>query len=252
MKDALRRMYGSSPGHPHGEDVFYYLTVYNEPIPQPASPRVDGLDEGHAQGPVPLQPGPGVGRQRRHAPRPAPGRGTAIQAALQAQELLAAGLGRGRRRLVRDLLDRASPGRAGPRPGRDADPGQPHEQPWVSRALHGAPGPVVAVTDYLRAVPDQIAQWVPSGLLLAGDRRLRPVRHPCGARRHFRVDAPSIAVAALAQLARRGEVKPGSATEAIRRYRLSDEPRPSAAEGSAAPAGPRRTTRHARDHLGQP
>src|ERR1700727_3922264 len=50
MKDALRRMYGSSPEHPNGEDIFYYLTVYNEPYPQPPAPAADGLEEGILRG----------------------------------------------------------------------------------------------------------------------------------------------------------------------------------------------------------
>src|SRR5258707_2603662 len=42
VQDGLRRMYGSSPEHPHGEDVFYYVTIYNEPYQQPAEPA--GVD----------------------------------------------------------------------------------------------------------------------------------------------------------------------------------------------------------------
>src|SRR6202020_2052489 len=50
LKDALRRMYDSTPEHPDGEDIFYYLTVYNEPYPQPPAPAVDRLDEGILRG----------------------------------------------------------------------------------------------------------------------------------------------------------------------------------------------------------
>src|SRR5690606_22603947 len=49
VQDGLRRMYGSTEEHPHGEDIFYYLTVYNEPIEHPAEPAdldVDGLLKG--------------------------------------------------------------------------------------------------------------------------------------------------------------------------------------------------------------
>jgi len=103
-------------------------------------------------------------------------------------------------------------------------PEQPHEQPWVSRALDGAPGPVVAVSDYLRAVPDQIAQWVPSADYASlGTDGFGRSDTRAALRRHFRVDGPWVAVAVLTELARRGEVKPGSVTEAIRRYRLGDD-----------------------------
>ncbi|WP_270858049.1 hypothetical protein, partial [Streptomyces rochei] len=49
VKDGLRRMYGADEQHPHGEDVFYYLTVYNEPIQHPAEPEnvdVEGILKG--------------------------------------------------------------------------------------------------------------------------------------------------------------------------------------------------------------
>src|SRR5437660_21155 len=55
VKDALRRMYGSTGDHPAGEDIFYYLTVYNEPYPQPAEPAGypggrEALEEGILRG----------------------------------------------------------------------------------------------------------------------------------------------------------------------------------------------------------
>ena len=150
--------------------------------------------------------------------------GTAMQAALRAQELLAQDWAVAAdvwsatswNELRRDALAR----------DRDAmlTPEQPHEQPWVSRALDGAPGPVVAVSDYLRAVPDQIAQWVPSADYSSlGTDGFGRSDTRAALRRHFRVDGPWVAVAVLTELARRGEVKPGSVTEAIRRYRLGDE-----------------------------
>ena len=58
----------------------------------------------------------------------------------------------------------------------DAEP----QVPYVTQALDGAPGPVVAVSDWIRAVPDQIARWVPGAVQLAGHRRVRLLRHPGG------------------------------------------------------------------------
>ena len=64
MQDGLRRMYGSSDEHPHGEDVIFYITVYNEPIDQPAEPgrRRRG---GHAARASTTSPSPRGVRQRR-------------------------------------------------------------------------------------------------------------------------------------------------------------------------------------------
>jgi pyruvate dehydrogenase E1 component len=224
VKDGLRRMYGSSPGHPHGEDVFYYLTVYNEPVPQPAAPQVDGLEEGVLRGLYRYRPArepKGNGDTPRAQILAS---GPAMKAALAAQELLAQDWGVAAdvwsatswNELRRDALAR----------DRDAmlTPDQPHEQPWIVRALDGAPGPVVAVSDYLRAVPDQIAQWIPSADYSSlGTDGFGRSDTRAALRRHFRVDGPWIAVAVLTELARRGEVKLGSATQAIRRYGLVDE-----------------------------
>ena len=71
MKDALRRMYGTSAEHPHGEDIFYYLTVYNEPYVQPAEPADfpggrEALEQGILRGLYRYADAP------RSRPRPAP------------------------------------------------------------------------------------------------------------------------------------------------------------------------------------
>ncbi len=92
--------------------------------------------------------------------------------------------------------------------------------PYVRQALQGAEGPVLAVSDYMRQVPDQIAQWVEQDYssLGADGFGLSDTRE--AARRHFGVDAESIVVAALAQLAKRGEVKATAVKEARERYGL--------------------------------
>ncbi len=90
--------------------------------------------------------------------------------------------------------------------------------PYVTRALRGAPGPVVAVSDWMRAVPDQIAPWVEQDWTSLGTDGFGLSDTREAARRHFGVDPGSIAVAALEALARRGEVKPETVREAAARY----------------------------------
>jgi len=92
--------------------------------------------------------------------------------------------------------------------------------PYLTKALEGHQGPVVAVSDWIRAVPDQIARWVRAPFTSLGtdgwgfsDTRL-------AARRFFHVDAESITVAVLAELAKLGEVKPETVAQAIAKYRL--------------------------------
>jgi pyruvate dehydrogenase E1 component len=101
-------------------------------------------------------------------------------------------------------------------------PEQEPRVPYVTRVLDGEPGPVVAVSDWMRAVPDQISQWVPGDYTSLGADGFGFADTRGAARRFFHIDAESVVVAVLAQLARRGEVKRESVAEAIARYRLHD------------------------------
>ena len=95
-----------------------------------------------------------------------------------------------------------------------------HRVPYVTRALTGHAGPVVAVSDWIRAVPDQIARWVPAPFTSLGTDGWGFSDTRPAARRFFHVDAESITVAVLAELARMGEVKPEIVAQAIAKYRL--------------------------------
>jgi pyruvate dehydrogenase E1 component len=101
--------------------------------------------------------------------------------------------------------------------------------PYLAQALEGVAGPVVAVSDWMRAVPDQIAQWVPADYASLGTDGFGRSDTRGALRRFFKVDAQSITVAVLTELVRRGEVKQEAPAEAIARYRLLDV--------QAAPAG---------------
>jgi pyruvate dehydrogenase E1 component len=92
--------------------------------------------------------------------------------------------------------------------------------PYVAQVLDGHGGPVVAVSDWIRAVPDQIARWMPGPYLSLGTDGWGFSDTRPAARRFFHVDAQSIAVAVLTQLARLGEVKPEVLSQAITKYKL--------------------------------
>ncbi len=92
--------------------------------------------------------------------------------------------------------------------------------PYVTRALAGAPGPVLAVSDWMRSVPDQIAPWVEQDWTSIGTDGFGLSDTREAVRRHFGVDPQSVTVAALAALAKRGEVKPETVREAAERYGL--------------------------------
>ncbi|MER5981788.1 pyruvate dehydrogenase (acetyl-transferring), homodimeric type [Streptomyces sp. NPDC001787] len=208
VKDGLRRMFGPAP-----EDVFYYLTVYNEPKAQPAMP--EGVEEGILKGLYRFKEGTPV---TADAPRlQLLASGTAIHWALRAQELLAADWG-----VTADVWSATSWGEL----RRDALASDEallrgeQQVPYVTQALSGAPGPVLAVSDWMRQVPDQISQWVEQDWSSLGTDGFGLSDTRDAARRHFGVDAESITVAALAQLARRGEVTASAVKEARERYGL--------------------------------
>nr|WP_312879806.1 pyruvate dehydrogenase (acetyl-transferring), homodimeric type [Actinomadura luteofluorescens] len=223
VKDALRRMYGSSEEHPNGEDVFYYLTVYNEPYQQPAEPEnldVDGLLKGLYR--------------HKAAPEVASGNGEAPRAqilasgvggrwALEAQRLLAEDWG-----VAADVWSATSWNELA-REARECDdwnllnPDADQRVPYVSRVLDNVAGPIVAVSDYMRAVPDQIAPWVHGDYTSLGTDGFGFSDTRAAARRFFNVDAASIVLAVLTRLARHGEIKPETLAEAIQRYQLNAE-----------------------------
>jgi pyruvate dehydrogenase E1 component len=231
VKDALRRMYGSTAEHPDGEDVFYYLTVYNEPYVQPAEPAdfpggqaaleraiLSGL---YQYAPPPEMSAPSQASATGDQPlAQILASGVGLRWALDAQRLLADDWG------VAAGVWSATSWTELRREALGCDewnmlhPEENHKVPYVTRALDGHTGPVVAVSDWIRAVPDQIARWVHRPFSSLGTDGWGFSDTRPAARRFFHVDAESVAVAVLAQLAQLGEVKPETVAQAITKYRL--------------------------------
>ncbi|WP_328539185.1 pyruvate dehydrogenase (acetyl-transferring), homodimeric type [Streptomyces sp. NBC_00344] len=205
VKDGLRRMYG-----PDAENVFYYLTVYNEPKQQPAMP--EGAEEGIVRGLYRFKDG-AAAEGAPHIQLLASG--TAIHWALEAQQLLADDWG-----VTGDVWSATSWGelRRDAMAADEALLNGEQRTPYVTQALAGAPGPVLAVSDWMRQVPDQISQWVEQDYSSLGTDGFGLSDTREAARRHFGVDAQSIVVAALAALAKRGEVPVSAVKEARARY----------------------------------
>jgi pyruvate dehydrogenase E1 component len=219
VRRGLERMCTARAGHPHGEDVFYYLTVYNEPIVQPVEP--EGLDpEAVVRGLYRYAPA-GAGPADRPRAQII-GSGVALPWALEAQQLLANDWG-----VAADVWSATSWTEL----RRDAlacdewnllHPDQEQRTPYVTTTLAGQPGPVLAVSDWMRAVPDQISQWVPNDYSSLGADGFGFADTRGAARRFFHIDAQSIVLGVLTQLARRGEIKHEVLAEAIKRYQLLD------------------------------
>nr|WP_244954166.1 pyruvate dehydrogenase (acetyl-transferring), homodimeric type [Spelaeicoccus albus] len=215
MKDGLARMY--DPDDPRQDpNKMYYITLYNEPIVQPKEP--ENLDvEGLLKGIYLLAPGEGSGPAVQLLAS-----GVAMAWALEAQQLLRDDWG------VRADVWSVTSWNELRRDGMEAesaqllDPTAEQRVPYVTQKLQDADGPVVAVSDYMRAVPDQIRQYVPADFqsLGADDFAISDTRS--AARRHYKIDGPSVVVRALLSLANAGAIDRAQAAEAVEKYRLHD------------------------------
>nr|WP_245922983.1 pyruvate dehydrogenase (acetyl-transferring), homodimeric type [Actinoplanes atraurantiacus] len=212
VEDGLHRMYGEKQ-----ENVFYYLTVYNEPAIQPAEPA--NLDrEGLLKGIYRYAEAP----QTTGAKAQLLASGTGLPWALKAQQLLAEDWGVSAdvwsvtswTELRRDAIEAEEHNLL--------NPGDQPRKPYIQEKLEGTDGPVVAVSDYMRAVPDLISRWVPNDYTSLGTDGfgMSDTRHAL--RRHFHVDGESVAVATLRQLALRGKVPSHVPAEAAKKYAIDD------------------------------
>jgi pyruvate dehydrogenase E1 component len=206
IQDGLRRMYQER------QDVFYYITLYNENYPMPAKP--DGVEEGVLAGLYRFRRSPLEGE---HPRAQLLGSGSLLREARRAQELLAEQFGvaadvwsaTSYKQLRYEALECERFNLLHP----DEEP----RVPYVTRNLGAEPGPVIAVSDYMRSVPDQIARWVPQGLFPLGTDGYGRSDTRAALRRFFEVDAELVALAALHQLAQHGTIPREVPAEAIRR-----------------------------------
>ena len=214
MQDGLRRMYGDDP-----EDIIYYLTVYNEPHRQPAEPA-DVDVEGILKGMYLLQEGSfeGVGEDARRAQLLASGVG--VPWALEAQKLLKDDWG-----VVADVWSVTSWTELR-REALDIDekkflhPDEDAGVPWITQKLQDRPGPVIATSDYMRQVQDQIAQWVPGDFASLGADGFGFSDTRAAARRFFHIDGPSMVVRTLQMLAQQGQIDASVPRQAAEKYDL--------------------------------
>ena len=211
IKDGLRRMYG-----PNSENIFYYLTMYNEPYLQPAQPEnldVKGLLKGiYLYSEV-------RGRKKRQANILASG--VAVNSAMKAQKLLKDDWGVNANvwsvtswnELRRDGIEVDRHNLLHPNDLKTA---------FISDRLESVNGPVLAVSDFMRAVQDQIAPWVPQQFDSLGTDGFGLSDTRGALRRHFKVDAESITVAVLSQLVKQKKMNKKVIQSAIDNYKLND------------------------------
>jgi pyruvate dehydrogenase E1 component len=200
LQDGLRRMYQE------GEDRFYYLTVSNENYAQPPMPEGCAASILHG---IYLYRAPAAGR----AVVQLFGSGSILREALRAQELLdrygvaaAVWSVTSYNQLRRQAL--------GVERWNRLHPAQPARRPYLLEALEGAVGPIIAATDYMKAVPDQVAPWMAGRLVALGTDGFGRSDNREQLRKHFEVSAEAIAASALASLARKGGFDPATAQKA--------------------------------------
>ncbi len=211
VQDGLRRMYRDN------EAVLYYLTLYNENYAMPAMP--EGVEEGVLKGLYKFKKGKARKSRKAHLF----GSGTILRQALQAQEILeeqfdvsADVWSATSYRLLRSEAMQTKRWNM-------LHPTAEAKKPYVEQVLEREPGAFVAVSDFMRIVPDQIAPWVPGGLMTLGtDGFGRSDTRP-HLRRFFEVDAEMTVIATLYALSQRGVVEARLVQRAIKQLDVNPE-----------------------------
>ena len=214
VKAGLERMYGGQHEDPN---VMYYITIYNEPMLQPAEP--ENLDiEGVLKGLHLVSPG----THPSSIEATILASGVGIRWALEAQELLANDWGvKANVWSVTSWNELRRDGVAAHRHN-FLHPEQPAQVPYVTSKLQGQAGPFVAVSDFTHAVQDQIREFVPGTYLTLGADGFGFSDTRAAARRYFAIDGPSVTARVLQGLAAEGLVPADSLQRAIDKYSLLD------------------------------
>jgi pyruvate dehydrogenase E1 component len=194
IHDGMKRMYQN------GEDLFYYLTLYNENHRMPPMP--DGVEHGILEGLYKFKAGPENLKQKAHIF----GSGPIIHSALRAQEILAERYGvsadvwsaTNYKRLRNEAIQCER--------WNMLHPTAPAKTPRIVGLLAHETGPFVAVSDSMRIVPGQIAEWVPGGLTILGTDGFGRSDTRERLRRFFEVDAECTVIATLWALAKQGQI----------------------------------------------
>ena len=213
VREGIERMYTD------GEDVFYYVTVYNENYVQPAMP--DGAEEGIARGLYRFADAPEIAEAKGRVRLV--GSGSIMQQVIAARDLLAEKLGIAAeiysatsfQQLRHDALQVERWNRLHP----EASP----RVPYVAQVLGAEGGPVVVATDWMKTLPDLVAPWAPQPYITLGTDGYGRSDTREALRAHFEIDPPHIAAAALAGLVRSGAYDAKAAAAAIRELGVDPE-----------------------------
>jgi pyruvate dehydrogenase E1 component len=194
LQDGMKRMYGDQ------EDLSYYITLYNESYPMPPMPA--GAEEGVREGIYRLKPAPERGKHRAHLLASGP----LVNEAMRAQALLLERYG-----VAADVWSVTSYKTLRMRTleverWNQLHPEEPPRTSFLQKTAREFDGPCVAVSDYVRLVSEQIAPWIPGGLLALGTDGFGRSDTRKALRRFFETDAEHQVVATLYTLHRQGKI----------------------------------------------
>jgi pyruvate dehydrogenase E1 component len=216
LQDGIRRMYKD------GENVFYYITVMNEPYPMPAMP--EGVKDGILKGMYRYRASANTKSKLRAQLF---GSGSLLNEALRAQEILEEQFG-----VAADVWSVTSY-KALYTDGNEVErwnrlhPGERPRVPYVAQCLSNAPGVLVAATDYLKTLPNMVSKWMPRRLAGLGTDGFGRSEGRASLREFFEVDSRFIAVAALHELFVDGKVERSFLDKAIKDLGINpDKPNP--------------------------
>ncbi|MEW6224606.1 MAG: pyruvate dehydrogenase (acetyl-transferring), homodimeric type [Chloroflexota bacterium] len=206
VREGIGRMYGD------GEDVFYYVSLYNENYPQP--PKPEGVDDGIVRGIYRFAAAPDLegpkGRVRLV------GSGSILPQVIAARDLLAERFGVAAEVYSATSFQQLRHEALGVERWNRLNPDQPARVPYVAQVLGADGGPIVVATDWIKTLPDMVAPWIEAPYVVLGTDGFGRSDTRENLRAHFEIDPPSIAAAALSGLARAGDLDPAAAVAAIR------------------------------------
>jgi pyruvate dehydrogenase E1 component len=211
VQDGMRRMYQE------GEDVFYYLSLYNENYAMPPMP--EGVEDGILKGLYKFRKGEEGKKHKAHIF----GSGPIIRQALRAQEILAE-----RYDVSADVWSATSYKLLKTDQQRCSrwnmlHPTEPPRKSYLQTLLDGEKGVFIAVSDNVKLVPDQIAPWIPGGLDTLGTDGFGRSDTRENLRRFFEIDAESTVIATLYSLAKKGGIEMSVVAQAIRDLKVDPE-----------------------------
>ncbi len=214
IKEGIRRMYEAQ------DDVFYYIAIHNEPYEMPAMPDQQGIAEGILKGMYLYRPA----ERKRNWPRVHLfGSGSILNETIRAQQMLA-----DRFKVAADVWSVTSYQQL----RREAliverwnrlHPTATPKKPFFVKQLEGDPRPIIAASDYVKLVAEQVARWAPAEFVPLGTDGYGRSEAREELRRFFEVDAESICVATLNTLAQRGEIDASVVEAAVGEFGIDPE-----------------------------